>query len=1796
MAKLNYLNSEIRISVNSDPAKNAFQSLLTAAEGLRKKLDEMRASGIKEEDLEIYNKMVNDLNLLEGTVKKTIRQVVNIDEVINNLSGTSMTKLQQAAKKLRKDIDNLAESDVEELTRKLTQLTSIENQMKKLGEGIAAQKQAIDMANNALGEFSEQEQPLTAVEKEILRIKEAMDAVRANMAAGAIGESSLEQLQDAAKGLREELNKMPTGSVIDGNDTLEEFKLVEAQIKETSNALKGIPKPLSEAEREAEELRIEEEKTAQEAEKLKQILANIKGSSFDDLQKAARTLRNELNGMSQDELKSNKDKVHQLKEVEEQLEEINKSYKRQESTIKSVAKRLAAYVGIYGVFNALKNSITSIVKKNIEFSDQLADIQKTTGLSAKNVEELSNAINKIDTRSSREELHGLAFEAGRLGIGGGGADAVLGFVRAADQLKVALGEDLGEEAILQLAKMGDVMGTSKKMGVEKALLATGSAINELSQSSTASGKFIADYARRLSGIATQAHLTTAELLAFGAASDATGQELEVSATAMNRFVVQLQTHYKTVAKAAGVNEEALHEMLTMGETADAVVMVLEALSKKGGLSMLAPLMKDLGSDGARLTAALSTLASNIGIVKDQLDIARSSFEENISVTTEYNVKNENAAAIMAKMKSSWEAMFVNAANTGVVKQLAQELFDFSKSLQSNGVFFSMLNGSLVLLVETFKLLVEMLPVLAGAFTFKGLLALPKIIKTSVNPALISLKLAFQNTTHATVGGSVAMTRFALAFRGLTNALKSNVFILLASAIGALALRIARAKTELSDMEKDFRSLNESVAKFEHNSSAAAIESDFLFNKLKKAKSGTKEYKDLMTEINKQYGKYLPSLITEQTSLAELAKAHEIVNGKLRQSLALKAKNAALDEIGVETMKKLADERSDIQEVFNKYGLQTMGRSLTSSIQAKAQEDYSKRTSAAAAKDQWTEGWGSQFQKELYPAILALRKQGATAKDQDEIVRSLEAFYDIYYRQQNQVLSISKKYDPIIKGFTEPEENGAPYQIVQNEKEEEKVAGKRESKELKWARDQYKAVMSAIEVYYRQQEQVINQMTEEGKITNTERELRLEQLKNQQLGTQVAARSYLHGDKGAEGKWYAELGRMDAEKLSQSADTEAAMANLWDKDLKKTGDFLRKFGEATDDAIWKNLETDKVKMQESAIEQQEEVRQILLKGDYTGLVTEQYLEAFQKLGFFSSQITDKFGNVVKNYTRDELKGQMTELNGLYDELFNIDIKTPEGLLTFRQNLQQLGLESKMSATAMQESLGKVNWAEIGFGEGTEAVGQIMAFREALNYTDEELELLYEQLLEYGDAMAEAERKARQAGQRVADERWRQSGGLANEKNLEGRGEAIKDSTSLFSRVGLASENVANDMEIQLYTERMNAALAYRDLVIESGGDIEKANEKVQESIANLSEALVEKTMTQLETLKSFMDPLETLGEEMGAAFAIEDATERTDAFREAMWNAADDVAQATKEMITNWVKQKIQHAINKKAIEAQEAMSQSTTTTIVQTGEQAKAMAVQQSETQISTTKATKAAENITTEATETSTSGALNIAKGSAKTIGELGWWGIPLVAVISALIGGLISWAMGKVKGAGKVATDTAPAATGKVVSGMLAYDSGNVQSVLGSDGNTYAARVGGLGSGSGIVTAPTLTNVGGQAALVGELGPEVVIGRATTRAMMQDNPRLLHSLVQFDRLHSGRGFRTYDSGNLTDFGGVDGSEGKSTGNAELINAISELNRQLSRGIHANVVRKELVSNVVDGMYEEKTRGNNKNLTRLLG
>ena len=1531
---------------------------------------------------------------------------------------------------------------------------------------------------------------------------------------------------------------------------------------------------------------------------LDKIVKNLSGTTLGRLQKALKECRKQMQNLSADDPEMKK-LVAQYRAIDNQIGSITGQWKRQDGAIKSIIKLLTAYVSVYGAFNFIKNQLSSIVKENLKFSDSLADIKKTTGLSTEGVKELSDAIMKIDTRTSVQELHSLAYEAGRLGIGGGGAEAVLGFTRAANQLKVALGEDLGEDAIVQLAKMADVMGTSKKMGVEKALLATGSAINELSQSSTASGKFISDYAQRLSGIATQAHLTTAELLGFAAASDATGQEVEVSATAMNKFVVQLQTHYKTVAQAAGVSEEALHRMLTMGQTADAVVMVLEALSQKGGLSMLAPLMKDLGSDGARLTASLSTMASNIELVKQQLEISRSAFEEGISVTNEYNVKNENAAAIMERMRNSWSKLFTNANNTEVVNKLAKDLYDLSNSLQQSTTFITSLTFALNTLVFTVKSLVAMTPYLLTFFSLKGIvIGLSHIPKLLVG--LKAIGRAFTVVGTSATGATTATVSFGSALRGLSMIMKSNIFLLVASAIAALVVKLRESTQELSDMEQSLKSFDSGVKRFEKDTHAAGIEVNTLFARLKNANKGTKEHKDLILQINKQYGQYLPFLIDEKTSLEKIALAQDEVNKKLRQSLALKAKNAAMDEAGQMYTPKMAETLQRMQELYDKRGVGKVGQADVRYLVEKTQSYYGK----GFKFDNIVE----LLQHELYNYKMGSRAGrsgnlvepgGEMAVYRDELYRLVQNYIAYFWNQNLAIKRASEKYDPLIGDYTESSSDNAntPYTIVEAEGKGVK------DERLRKAKKEHKAIMAALEAYYKQQEQAVNESYLRRELTITEREQRLEEIEKRHLRSRIAARAAILDRPGAQDDWQDELIRMQSENKSGTEETNAAFALLRNKNPQKVGENLRKYGEGEIDGVWKNYETDKNLLLDNAVKLRLEIESILRENDFTAIVTDEYMEAMQRLGLLFPKLSED----METSARAAMKG----LQEMYSDIKGLDINTNEGLEAYRQ----------MLAERKDLDLAYLN-------DKTE---------KSKEQTDKEIELmklLYYKTIEYGDAMVAAREKAMKKNQKVADAIWRQSGGVAKGNDLDNKEMYLNDTVNSLSDVGLSGEEVANDFEIEIYTQKMNAALAYRDTVVECNGDIAAANAKVEESINELSEKLLEKTIDNLQQYKKIFDTLGGFGESLGEAFAMDDSIKKQEKFRESLVDLAEEVGDVTKEMITNWIKQKIQHFVTRKAMEKQEQIHQATnkaiTTTgmateqtIVEAGEQAKAMAVQQSETQISTIKLTKASENITTEASETVASSSLNIAKGSSKTIGELGWWGIPLVAVISALIGGLMSWAMSKVKGSGVTSSvdNSSASAPTKLVTGMLTYDKGNVQTMLGDDGRLYQTRIGGV-DGTGLVTVPTLTNVAGQPAIIGEQGPELVIGRATTKALMQDNSGLLQGLIAFDKMYSGRGFKTYDRGNVQTLGTINSNpisndfekvmnlmmarideslapslERVSKALDDSVLSNTALINRLSKPITANINkygRGGLVEEVADGMLKERKIGRNETLKKL--
>lgn len=352
-------------------------------------------------------------------------------------------------------------------------------------------------------------------------------------------------------------------------------------------------------------------------------------------------------------------KKEQLRLLREELDRINgKTKELTDSTNQSsnafdqigkTMKRLASYVLVYAGFNQLVAGLRKMYDMNVQLSDQLSDIEKTTGLAGNELADLSNQIMELDTRTSVEQLNNLAVAAGKLGISA--KEDVMGFVRAGNIINVALGEDLGQEAITGLSKLNDILGITKQLGVENALLATGSAINELGQKSTASEAYLVDFAQRMGGIAAQANLTIQQVLALGSVTDQLGQNVEVSATAMNKFFTTLVSETGNVAKAVGIPLQELQAALSRS-TWEGAMMVFEKLSGKGGLAAIAPLMGDLGSDGARLNAVISALTDDTSRLTEELKLSNKAFAEGTSVINEYEKKNNNLAGTIEKIQKN----------------------------------------------------------------------------------------------------------------------------------------------------------------------------------------------------------------------------------------------------------------------------------------------------------------------------------------------------------------------------------------------------------------------------------------------------------------------------------------------------------------------------------------------------------------------------------------------------------------------------------------------------------------------------------------------------------------------------------------------------------------------------------------------------------------------------------------------------------------------------------------------------------------------------------------------------------------------------------------------------------------------------------------------------------------------------------------------------------------------------------------------------------------------------------------
>jgi TP901 family phage tail tape measure protein len=314
---------------------------------------------------------------------------------------------------------------------------------------------------------------------------------------------------------------------------------------------------------------------------------------------------------------------------------------------------LIATVGLAAIAQGLKE----VALNNIKYSDTLADTAKATGQSIKEAGELGEALKGIDTRTSEEELLKIAEIGGQLGRTG---KDVEGFTKAIDIASIALKNDFGgnvEQIATDLGKLDSIFGKSKEVGLERALLDIGSAVNELGAQGVATAPYLTDYAKRVGAIANNAGLGLDKVLGFGAALEELGLSAEVAGTATNKLLAGLEGSpgkFFAIAKLADANLTLKQfKSLINNDINAALTLFLKGLNNGGAATTdFAQLVQSLGLKSGGAVTALTDLAKNTDLVAEKQRIANEQLNNGNSLAKEAAIKNDNLAASWEKLKNS----------------------------------------------------------------------------------------------------------------------------------------------------------------------------------------------------------------------------------------------------------------------------------------------------------------------------------------------------------------------------------------------------------------------------------------------------------------------------------------------------------------------------------------------------------------------------------------------------------------------------------------------------------------------------------------------------------------------------------------------------------------------------------------------------------------------------------------------------------------------------------------------------------------------------------------------------------------------------------------------------------------------------------------------------------------------------------------------------------------------------------------------------------------------------------------
>lgn len=903
------------IKLNSEEAKNRLKELEDRVARLKKAKQDAFSAG----DSRLGASLAKDLKAAEREMKQFKNSTMSVKETLDNLSSASLGQLEKAARHLKGQMK--AASDPSDFAKLDAQLSKVKEQMLAL--------------KGATRKADEEARRMTAT---VSNLKHA----------------SLNDLNFTASKLRSQMADYdPTSTMYASRAS--QLKLVEAELERIRQSEQKVVTLMQQYDKEIDRTNVDIKETKRQMQLVNNTMSNLKTSSIRDLEYSIKALNQQMQGMERG-TEQFKQMERQAKQLKAELQAVRAEGVAQESWIKRSADWFNRMQGLALGAVAAISGITFTVKKCVEeyakMDDEMTNVRKYTGQAAEEVERMNEDFKKMDTRTPRQKLNQLAEDAGRLGITS--TAAVEEFVDGADKINVALGDDLGDKAVSQIGKLAQMFGEDKTKGLRGAMLATGSAVNELAQNSSASAGYLVDFTARVAGVGKQAGFTQAQIMGLASVLDQNMQQDETAATAVQNLLAKMFQDSAKFAQIAGLNVKEFAK--TLKEDANgALLQFLAAMRAKGGFADLAPMFEEMKMDGSRATGVLTVLADKLDDIKTAQNLANEAYSEGTSVLNEFETQNENVQAQLDKASKKFLDLSI---------ELGQKLYPAARyciSAASLGV------RALSTLVDFVKDYWRVLVVLTAAIVTYTAVSKAKLIADKAQMAWLNIMILREKAHLFLVGlKTSALKTMAIVQMALTKEIKLTTAaqmiwnkVLLANPITAVIAVVVGLTAAIVTLSKETST----------------------------AEQAQRDYNDAVTDANKQAAEEEASIMrlvsaiqSNTTAESDRKAALEELNGKLmREHL------GNITEEAVRTGQATRQIQSYIDMMKKKIVIDGLQKKLAASIAKRAEAE-----DLLGEADNDNRGYWKRFWDRLNPLAGGKTQKLNFASDhKDQLLQSVE---------------------------------------------------------------------------------------------------------------------------------------------------------------------------------------------------------------------------------------------------------------------------------------------------------------------------------------------------------------------------------------------------------------------------------------------------------------------------------------------------------------------------------------------------------------------------------------------------------------------------------------------------------------------------------------------------------------------------------------------------------------------------------------------------------------------------------------